>query len=489
MNHRTPIRFSGSLMTATALFASTLLMAEAAAPRQWLTLSHWGHTSQALAQDAEESVNIRVYSAASAAVVSIETPSGNGSGSIISADGLILTNAHVVNDVETVTVVLSDGRRLEGDVVAFGEAGLDLAAVRIPNQRDLPVIELAAADSIQVGQRAFAIGNPFGRFQGTFTTGIVSRIDTNRGLLQTDAAINPGNSGGPLLNSQGQMIGVNSAIFSPRGRSGNTGIGFAISMNRVAPFLTAVREGRAPRVAQQSPMLGGGEKAAQRIRLNANPVEGSLADDSNVLPSDGSYFNAYTFEGQAGQRVIIEMNSDELNPYLILLQPDGTDLAQDGGSGSTNARVVTVLPDGGLYTILANSRNAGETGRYMLRAIAPDPSNAAATPSTVVLEERSSLGPQSERWPEDGSPYQDFMFEGEAGQVISISMESSEFETYLMLFGEDGSLVDRSSIPTPERPNSSILVSLPTSGSYRIVANAYRPSGRGSFQLTIRQEE
>jgi S1-C subfamily serine protease len=325
-----------------------------------------GSSSAALAQDVEEDVNVRVYRIASPAVVSIEAGDGSGSGSIISPDGLILTNAHVVAGARTVQVILSDGTKLQGDVIAFGEAGLDLAAVQLRDQSNLPTLRIAEAGSAAVGQRAFAIGNPFGQFQGTFTTGIVSRIDTNRGLIQTDTAINPGNSGGPLLNNRGEIIGVNSAIFAPRGAGGNIGIGFAISVDRVQPFLAAVRDGTAPQVAQQSPLLGGGQPA-QPIAPN-RAVDGQLNAESGKLPSDNSFFDAYTFEGKAGQRIIIEMTSSEVDSYLILLTPDGQDLAHDDdGGGGSNARLVTALPADGTYTVLANSYRPGETGQYNLQ--------------------------------------------------------------------------------------------------------------------------
>jgi S1-C subfamily serine protease len=102
---------------------------------------------------------------------------------------------------QVVTVRLADGRTFQGDVVGYGDNRIDLAAVRLRGTSgNLPVITVAAPNSARVGQRAFAIGSPFG-LQGTLTVGIVSRIDTERGLIQTDAAINPGNSGGPCLTA------------------------------------------------------------------------------------------------------------------------------------------------------------------------------------------------------------------------------------------------------------------------------------------------
>ncbi len=476
-----------ALSTTIVAAATSLLVLDACLPQSFLSLTNAGLSNTALAQDAEEGVNVRVYQAASPAVVSIEAESGTGSGSIISPDGLVLTNAHVVSGSRTVTVTLSDGRRLQADVVAFGEGGLDLAAVRIRGQANLPTVTIARPGSVAVGQRAFAIGNPFGQFQGTFTTGIISRLDASRGLIQTDAAINPGNSGGPLLNSQGAMIGVNSAIFSPRGSGGNTGIGFAISIDRVQPFLVAVREGRAPRTAQQSPMLGGGQ-IAQRISLNGAPLQGRLDNNSSVLQSDNSYYNTYTFEGQAGQQVVVEMNSRELNAYLILLSPDGDEVGQDNDSGGDrNSRLTVTLPSNGIYTILANTFESGESGSYSVRvatgnAVPSSPSTAAG----VLLREQGQLDINSPVLQDDNSLYQDYSFQGTGGQTVTITMESNDFDTYLILLDSDGQVIQQNDDATPNSTNSVITVTLPQSGTYRVIANAYDRNGRGRYILTIR---
>ncbi len=208
---------------------------------------------------------------------------------------MVLTNAHVVSQGGQVEVTLADGRKMVADVVAYGENGLDLALLRIRNARNFPTIPIARPGSVRVGQRAFAIGNPFGQFQNTFTVGIVSRIDRERNLIQTDAAINPGNSGGPLLNSQGELIGVNTAIFT-RGRGGgNIGIGFAISVDNVPPFLQAAKEGRAPRTAQQQRPIMFNNQDAKPLPVNGQEVRGVLAEGANVLPVDNSFYNLYTF--------------------------------------------------------------------------------------------------------------------------------------------------------------------------------------------------
>lgn len=360
---RLPIAISGILATVTVIGATTL---HAIAPIDWLNL--WLGSTVAVAQDIDEQINIQVYQQASPAVVSIDTVEGTGSGSIISADGLVLTNAHVVAGSPTVTVTLADGRRLSADVVAFGDNGLDLAVLKIRTPSNLPTISLAPRP-VQVGQRAFAIGNPFGRFQGTFTVGIVSRIDQQRGLIQTDATINPGNSGGPLLNSQGELIGVNTAILgSPSG--GNLGIGFAISIDRIRPFLAAVRGGRVSQTVQQ-PSSSPTHRPPQPLALNGTVILGRLGQGSHVLADDNSFFDIYAFEGRAGQRVQIDMTSGEIDSYLILLDPNGNDLAQDDDSGGgTNARLSVILPSDGIYLLMANAYEAGQTGSYNLRAVA-----------------------------------------------------------------------------------------------------------------------
>lgn len=160
---------------------------------------------------------------------------GTGSGFITTVDGQVITNAHVVADADTVTVVLKDGRNYPGRVVGSDSIS-DLAVVKI-DANNLPTIPLGDSDALVPGQLAIAIGNPLG-LSNTVTQGIISATersvaeigipDKRVAFLQTDAAINPGNSGGPLLNAAGQVIGVNTAIIQ-----GAQGIGFAIPINTV----------------------------------------------------------------------------------------------------------------------------------------------------------------------------------------------------------------------------------------------------------------
>ena len=213
----------------------------------------------AAASDVEEQLVTNVYQRVSPAVVHITSKviqysffwgpipqEGTGSGFIIDREGHIVTNNHVVASAEEVEVTLADGTGLPAKVVGTDPYN-DLAVlkVNVPAAQLTPV-ELGTSANLRVGQRAIAIGNPFG-LDRTLTVGVISslgRIIEREGELplgeaiQTDAAINPGNSGGPLLNSQGQVIGVNTAIRSPTG--GSVGIGFAVpvdTVKRVIPEL------------------------------------------------------------------------------------------------------------------------------------------------------------------------------------------------------------------------------------------------------------
>ncbi len=249
---------SGLLLGLCVLFAGVL----GSRMSSWVadpSLSRPSAVSAAVAFTPDEEVNIRVYRIASPAVVNITTTAvaydfflnpipqeGTGSGTIIDRTGHILTNFHVVEGARRLEVTLADGSKRQAKVVG-ADASNDLAVIKIDSPPEqLTVILLGDSSKLVVGQKVLAIGNPFG-FERTLTVGIVSSLGRSiraengrliRGIIQTDAAINPGNSGGPLLNSNGEAIGVNTAIFSPSG--GSVGVGFAIPINaakRILPEL------------------------------------------------------------------------------------------------------------------------------------------------------------------------------------------------------------------------------------------------------------
>ncbi|HWF37099.1 MAG TPA: trypsin-like peptidase domain-containing protein [Candidatus Acidoferrales bacterium] len=214
--------------------------------------------------DATEAENVRIYRQSAPAIANIVTRTveydffynpvpveGAGSGFLIDSNGHILTNNHVIEGAQTIEVTLGDQSRYKAKLIGT-DTRSDIALIQIdPKGRKITPLPLGDSRNLLVGQRVLAIGNPFG-FQSTLTTGIVSSLgrtvqtsDTTfiDDAIQTDAAINRGNSGGPLMNSQGEVIGINSAIFSPSGTT--AGIGFAIPINtakRVASEL--ITQGR-----------------------------------------------------------------------------------------------------------------------------------------------------------------------------------------------------------------------------------------------------
>ena len=204
--------------------------------------------------DAEEQNNIAVYKRVLPSVVNITSTAvafdffygqvpqqGQGSGFILDKQGHILTNNHVIDNAQRVEVQLSDKHKYKAQVVGVDKQH-DLALLQI-NAPNLQPVDLANSNSLQVGQKVFAIGNPFG-LSGTMTRGIISALRSIRGptgsaidnAIQTDAAINPGNSGGPLLNSRGQVIGINTLIASNNADQ-SAGIGFAIPINTARAVL------------------------------------------------------------------------------------------------------------------------------------------------------------------------------------------------------------------------------------------------------------
>ncbi len=259
---------------------------------------------------ADEQATINLFRAASPSVVHINTarlvrrgwfsanvtelPEGAGSGFLWDDHGHVVTNYHVIRDADTAEVVLADKTALRAQLVG-SEPSADIAVLRVDlsGQRSPPLPVGSSAD-LQVGQKVYAIGNPFG-FDQTLTTGVISGLEREiraltgeaiRGVIQTDAAINPGNSGGPLLDSSGRLIGINTAIVSPSGAY--AGIGFAVpvdTVQRIVPRLLAGVSG--PRAGLGIALLRDdwARTLGARGAVVADVLEGGAAAEAGFVPA------------------------------------------------------------------------------------------------------------------------------------------------------------------------------------------------------------
>lgn len=193
-----------------------------------------------VATSVEEKSYIEVYEKTLPSIVSIEADLdrgiSGGTGCIITKTGVILTSSHVIEHAKNIQVTTHTGRSYSAVVLAILKNKNDLALIKIEPRENLQLAKFGNSNDIKVGQRVLTIGCPFG-FKDTLTTGIVSRIDYERNKIQTDAAINPGCSGGPLLNLNGEIIGINQSIYNPDNNRSNIGIGFALPVNQVLEFI------------------------------------------------------------------------------------------------------------------------------------------------------------------------------------------------------------------------------------------------------------
>lgn len=266
----------------------------------------WSGPSRALGAglSQEELNNIDIYKRAHEATVNITSTvyrqnwfleiypqRESGSGFFIDQAGRILTNNHVVSGrAPEIMVTLFDGRKFKASIV-YRDPGNDLALIKIEPRGELKILPLGDSDNLQVGQKVLAIGNPFG-LQGTLTTGVVSSLGRTiadesgrelQGMIQTDAAINPGNSGGPLLDSTGNVIGINTAIYGP---GGNIGIGFAMPINRAKTMIEDYQSNR--------------RYGRPRLGVDVMFVNGDLAVELG-LPAEGGLLVQGVAEGSAAE--------------------------------------------------------------------------------------------------------------------------------------------------------------------------------------------
>ncbi len=266
---------------------------------------------------------------------------GQGSGFIISADGTILTNAHVVDGAQEVTVKLTDRREFKAKVVG-SDKQTDIAVLKI-GAKDLPTVKIGNPAAVKVGEPVLAIGSPFG-FENTATSGIVSAKsrslsnDTYVPFIQTDVAVNPGNSGGPLFNLKGEVIGINSQIYTKSG--GFQGLSFAIPIDV------------ATRVEDQ--LVHSGKVTRGRIGVSIQELNQALADSFGLKKLQGALVSSVEHDGPAERAglkagdVIVRLNDAEINqsndlPAMVSALKPGTtaklDIIRDGANKTLDVKI------------------------------------------------------------------------------------------------------------------------------------------------------
>jgi len=309
-----------------------------------------------------------------------------GSGVIVDASGLVVTNNHVIAGSQEVRVALADGREFDARVLAADER-TDLAVLEIDANDDFPVVAIADSDTAAIGDLVLAIGNPFGIGQ-TVTNGIVSAlarthvgVDDFGYFIQTDAAINPGNSGGALIDMRGQLVGVNSAIFSRTGSS--SGIGFAIPSNMVKAFVDAAREGR----RFERPYVG----------ALFSPVGADIAEAVGLPRPTGALVQSVSANAPAEEAglqpgdVVLEMNGFPIeNPDAL-----GYRLATAGLNGTAELRVLTPAGERSVSLTLAPAPEDPRRDERLLAGATPLAGATVANLSPRLADELEMS--QSER--------------------------------------------------------------------------------------------
>ena len=263
---------------------------------------------------------------------------GQGSGVIFDSKGLLLTNAHVVEGAETLSVELTDGRRVTGSVVGT-DSLTDLAVVRLNEEGPWPTAVLGDSDRLRVGDWAIAVGNPFG-LENTVTMGIISNLNRNVSqlgisgkrldLIQTDAAINPGNSGGPLLNADGEVVGINTLVRSGPG----AGLGFAIPINRaqtIARQLVATGRASHPVIGigladgPDGPVIRSVQSGAPAAKAGLKPDDEIAAIDGQPMRGAADVVAAIDRKG-VGQRITLTIRRGKARLTVKLKPMDLADL-------------------------------------------------------------------------------------------------------------------------------------------------------------------
>lgn len=313
---------------------------------------------------------------------------GQGSGFIVSADGIILTNAHVVRDAKEVTVKLTDRREFVAKVLGF-DAKTDIAVLKI-DAKNLPTVTIGKTSDLRPGEWVLAIGSPFG-FENTVTAGVVSAKgrslpdDTAVPFIQTDVAVNPGNSGGPLFNSRGEVVGINSQIYSRSG--GYQGLSFAIPMDLASKI--------------KDQIVAHGKVEHARLGVSIQEINQALADSFKLSSPEGALVSSIEKGGPAAKAglevgdVIRKVNgqpvvsSGDLPAIISLALPGDKvqlDIWRQGEAKSIEAQLGNANPQAADVASADSSTEQGKLG-LALRPLQPDELRASGVPTGLLIQD------------------------------------------------------------------------------------------------------
>jgi serine protease Do len=288
-----------------------------------------------------------------------------GSGFIIDASGIVVTNNHVISEADEITVILNDGARLKAELIGKDQK-TDIALLRVKTDRPLKAVKFGDSERLRLGEWVIAIGNPFS-LGGTVTAGIVSarNRDINSGpydnYIQTDASINRGNSGGPLFNLEGEVIGVNTAIISPSG--GSIGIGFAVPSKTALPVIDQLKQF--------------GETRRGWLGVRIQQVTDEIAESLNIKPPRGALVAGVDDKGPAKPAGI--------EPGDVIVKFDGKDIKEMRDL----PRVVADTPVGKQVAVQLIRKGKEETKTVMLGRLEDGEKQADATKQDPAIENKS----------------------------------------------------------------------------------------------------
>ncbi len=409
-----------------------------------------------------------------ASVAGVDLESGRGTAVLVGADGLLLTNAHVIEPDEEILLVFADGRRVPATLIGYQRDGRDLAALRMESDEPTPFLEVAGSETLHAGQTVYAAGSPFAFFSPSISRGIVSHHNRRYGLVLTDAALTPGSSGGPLLDSQGRILGINTSILNG-GLSAwmhapsSSGFGYALDSAQVADFIDEVRAGDV--VDFKQPYLDFLSLPLVQLSIPSQQQE-KLDKDSDRYINDDSPVIGYRLVLEPGDRLTAEMTSEDFLSHLLLFAPNGEqiDQADCGCEDTRTARLNIETEEGGHYLLLANAGSSRDQGAFTLNIERVQAETIAEVELELSSENRNKAC---------------FKMQGRAGSTVSIWMRSEELDSLLELQTDSGEVVAFNDDWQQGSLNARIVHSFEDERRYQVLCGAFDDEQTGQYTLKV----